>query len=137
MVPIDQLDEESFYTNNTRVYDLIKTLPAYPLPSVDYRYILGYISYPAWTYQCRTTSLYNLYRATDHLRFGNASASLRLTLSVTVPAFLVLIVLFRGCFIVRHVVEMKSKKTYNATMLTNDELMEQIPNIDLTKSYKK
>jgi|694.fasta_scaffold48629_1 hypothetical protein len=32
---------------------------------------------------------------------------------------------------------MKSKKTYNATMLTNDELMEQIPNIDLTKSYKK
>lgn len=104
MIAIDQLDEESFYTNNTRVYDLIQSLPAYPLPSVDYRYILGYIRYPAWTYQCRKADSYNLYRATDHLLFGNASTSLQLTLSVTVPALLVLIVLFRGCFIVRHVV---------------------------------
>lgn len=99
---------------------MIETLPNYPRPSVDYKYILGFIPYPSWTYQCRTSSAYNLYIATDHILFSNTSNSLNITASVTVPALLVLAVLIRIYFIIRHMVDLKSRKTYNAMMLTED-----------------
>lgn len=50
---------------------------------------------------------------------------------------LVLVLLFRLYFIVRHVIDLKSRKTYNALMLTDEEIAEQIPNLDIKKSYKK
>lgn len=100
------------------VYELITSLPSYPKPSVDYKYLLGYVAYPSWTYQCRISSDYNLYIATDHLLFKTASKSLSLTASITIPCIMVLIILFRIYFIIRHVVDLKSRKTYNAMMLT-------------------
>jgi hypothetical protein len=102
------------------VYNLITTLPAYPKPSVDYQYLLGYIPYPSWTYVCRSTPPYDLYTATDHLLFKNVSSSLATTASVTIPCILVLVLLFRLYFIVRHVIDLKSRKTYNALMLTEE-----------------
>lgn len=97
---------------------MISTLPNYPKPSVDYKYILGYIPYPSWTYTCRTSSLYNLYIATDHILFNNTYNSINLTLSITIPALIVLVVIFRIYFIIRHLIDIKSRKTYNAIMLT-------------------
>lgn len=104
---------------------------------MDYNYILGYIPYPSWTYTCRTTPQYDLYAATDHLLFKNISNSLNITASVTIPCMLVLVLLFRLYFIIRHVVDLKSRKTYNALMLTEDEIIEQMPNLDIKKSFKK
>lgn len=102
------------------VYQLINTLPSYPQPSVDYQYLLGYIPYPSWTYACRTTPPYDLYSATNHLLFKTVSSSLVTTASVTIPCMLVLVLLFRLYFIIRHVIDLKSRKTYNAMMLTDD-----------------
>jgi hypothetical protein len=102
------------------LYELITSLPAYPKPSVDYKYTLGYIPYPSWTYACRTTSPYDLYTATHHLLFKNVYNSLNVTASITVPCMLVLVLLFRLYFIIRHVIDLKSRKTYNAIMLTED-----------------
>lgn len=116
---------------------MISTLPAYPMPSVDYKYQLGYIPYPAWTYACRTSSSYNLQIATTHLLFSNVSDSLVVAVSVTIPCMLVFVFLFRLYFIARHVIDLKSRKTYNAMMLTEDEIVEQIPNLDIKKSFKK
>jgi hypothetical protein len=48
---------------------MISKLPAYPNPSVDYKYLLGYVPYPAWTYQCRISKSYNLKAATSALLF--------------------------------------------------------------------
>jgi hypothetical protein len=104
---------------------------------VDYKYTLGYIPYPSWTYSCRTTAQYDLYAATEHLLFENTSNSLNITASVTVPCMLVLVLLLRLYFIIRHVVDLKSRKTYNALMLTEDEITEQIPNLDIKKSFRK
>jgi hypothetical protein len=116
---------------------LITTLPAYPKPSVDYQYLLGYIPYPSWTFNCRNSVKYNLYTTTSHILFENASASMILTVSVAAPCILVLIVLFRLFFIIRHVVDLKSRSSYNALMLTEDEIVEQLPNVNIKKSYKK
>lgn len=103
---------------NIGIYELITSLPSYPKPSVDYNYLLGYIPYPSWTYQCRSSSSYNLYIATDHLLFKTASKSLSITASITIPCIMVLVILFRIYFIIRHVIDLKSRKTYNAMMLT-------------------
>lgn len=116
---------------------MITTLPAYPKPSVDYKYLLGYIPYPAWTFSCRNSVKYNLYTTTSHILFENASASMILTVSIAAPCLLVLIVLFRLFYIIRHVVDLKSRSSYNALMLTEDEIVEQLPNVNIKKSYKK
>lgn len=50
---------------------------------------------------------------------------------------LVLVLLFRLYFIVRHVIDLKSRRTYNALMLTEEEIVEQMPNLDIKKSYRK
>lgn len=40
-------------------------------------------------------------------------------------------------FIIRHVVDLKSRSSYNALMLTDEEIAEQMPNLDILKSFKK
>lgn len=97
---------------------MINSLPAYPQPSSDYKYLLGYIPYPTWTYQCRSSNDYNLQLATDKILFKNPQDSLFISISIVIPCILVLMVIFRLFFIIRHIVDLKSRKTYNALMLT-------------------
>lgn len=97
---------------------MIESLPAYPQPSSDYNYILGYIPYPTWTFQCRNDTDYNLYQATDRILFKNPSNSLSVSLSIILPCILLYLVVFRLFYIIRHIVDLKSRKTYNALMLT-------------------
>lgn len=40
-------------------------------------------------------------------------------------------------FIIRHIVDLRAKKSYNALMLSEEEVADQIPNLDLIVSYKK
>jgi hypothetical protein len=119
------------------VYQLIQTLPAYPQPSVDYVYRLGYIPYPTWSYACRSNPEYNLYKATDKLMFEAPKQVIVSTVGVVTTCTLILVILLRLFFIIRHIVDLKSKKVYNALMMTEDEIAEQIPNLDLIKSFKK
>ena len=95
-------------------------MPAYPQPSVDYTYKLGYIPYPTWTYACRSHSHYNLNTATDTLEFNKVKTSMIVSVSVVVLCALIMVILFRLFFIIRHVVNLKSKTAYNALMLTDD-----------------
>ena len=69
IVEFDYLNEESFITNNTRVYSMLQELPGYPRPSPSYAYRLGYIRYPAWTYSCRVNATYDMMKAKQHLEF--------------------------------------------------------------------
>ena len=97
---------------------MIDSLPAYPQPSSDYAYHLGFIPYPTWTYQCRSNNDYNLNVATDKILFKNPQNSLFISIYIVIPCVLVLMIIFRLFFIIRHIVDLKSRKTYNALMLT-------------------
>lgn len=119
------------------MYQLIQTLPAYPQPSVDYNFYLGFVRYPSWSYACRTSSTYDLYKTTDKILFKAPKEALLLTLSITVACTLFLAILMRLFFIIRHVVDLKSRSSYNALMLTDEEIAEQMPNLDILKSFKK
>ena len=101
------------------VYELIQSLPAYPEPSVDYNFLLGFIRYPSWSYTCRTSPTYNLYITTDKILFTDPKKALTVTLTVTLICALVLTFLFRLFFIIRHIVDLKSRSQYNALMLTD------------------
>ena len=63
--------------------------------------------------------------------------ALRIAVGVTITCGLLLVVLFRLCFIVRHVVDLKARTSYNALMLTDEQIGEQMPNLDIVKSFKK
>lgn len=101
---------------------MISELPAYPTPSVDYNYLLGYVPYPAWTYQCRISNSYNLREATKHLLFQDASNAVIICTSVVLPCVLILVFLFRLFYIIRHIIELKSRNSYKSLMLSDDEI---------------
>jgi len=107
------------------------------MPSVDYTYKLGYIPYPTWTHACRASSQYNLYEATDKLEFNKPKQAMQIAVGIVVPCALIMVILIRLFFIIRHIVDLRSRKAYNALMLTDDELAEQMPNLDIAKSYKR
>ena len=116
---------------------MLQSLPAYPQPSIDYQYVLGYIPYPTWSYPCRNSQEYSLYEATDKILFEDSKKSVVIALSAVIACGLVLVVLFRLFYVIRHIVDLKSRSSYNALMLTEDEIVEQMPNLDIKKSFKK
>ena len=59
------------------------------------------------------------------------------SVGVVVTCALILIFLMRLFYIIRHIVDLKSRSSYNALMLTDDEIAEQIPNLDILRSYKR
>lgn len=101
------------------VYELIQSLPAYPEPSVDYNFKLGFIRYPSWSYACRTSSKYDLYTTTDKILFTDTKNALVVTLTITLICALILAIFMRLFFIIRHIVDLKSRNQYNALMLTD------------------
>ena len=104
---------------------------------MDYTFKLGFIPYPTWTHACRDSALYNLYETTDKLLFVRPTHALVVAVAVVVTCVVILVVILRIFFIVRHVVDLKSRTAYNVLMLTDDEIADQIPTLDIIKSYKK
>ena len=119
------------------MYQLITTLPAYPQPSVDYEYKLGYIPYPSWTFACRDNPSLGLTAATDHILFRDSEQAVRITAGVVVPCAIILAVLLRAFFIGRHCCDTRNKSAYNVMNVTDEEIEEQMPNFDIRKSYRK
>ena len=60
-----------------------------------------------------------------------------MTVGIVVACALVLVILMRLIFIIRHIVDLRSRTSYNAVMMTDDEIAEQIPTLDIIKSFKK
>lgn len=116
---------------------MISGLPGYPRPSISYYYRLGFIRYPAWTNDCRGSSTHSLLMATKHLNFGHITEKTKLVLYVGVPCLILVAVLARILYMIRHIFEIKAKKEYNMVILTDQEVGEQIPNLNIVKSFKR
>lgn len=101
---------------------MISSLPGYPRPSISYYYRLGFIRHAAWTYSCRTTDSHNLLMATKHLNFIHITEKTKLVLYVGVPCVLLVSILARILYILRHIFEIKAKKEYNMVIMTDQEV---------------
>lgn len=90
-------------TNNTRIYDLIEELPGYPKPSPNFAYRLGFIRYPAWTHECRVSETHKIGDAKNHLDFQYIGENIKFLIYVGVPCLIIIAVLLRGYYIIRHI----------------------------------
>ncbi len=106
--------------NNSGVFDKLTQLPGYPRPSTNYVFKLGYIPYPEWSYSCRISHTHNLLAVTDYILFASEYNIVLIMICVAVPCLAVFALLFRLCFMARHVIHLKKKMMYNAVFLTDD-----------------
>jgi hypothetical protein len=60
-----------------------------------------------------------------------------LMISVSIPCLAVFALLFRLCFAIRHVIDLRKKMMYNAVFLSDDEIVEQLPNLNVRRSKCK
>lgn len=116
---------------------MLHQLPGYPRPSIAYAYRLGFVRYPAWSYACRVSASHNLNEATRHLQFTHLTDRTRLVLVVGIPCVLIVGVFIRLLHMLRHIFEIRSKREFNMVILTDREVGEQIPNLNIVKSLRK
>lgn len=72
---IDTIGEETLFQMNTNLWNKVtNVLPSYPRPSEDYVWVLSYMSYPFWAYECRSSERYKMEMTVKYMRLqGEAS----------------------------------------------------------------
>lgn len=98
---------------------------------------MGYIRYPSWTYACRNSAQFNLVETTNQLQLEDTEEAVKVVTGVVVPCALVLALLLRLFFIVRHLIDIRNKSSFNVLNVDDEQIEEQMPNFEIRHSYNK
>lgn len=101
-----------------------------------YRYQLGFVRYPTWTYACRTNPSLNLTVATSHFKLEEETWLSKIIFGCTIGLAVSFGFLLRLFYISRRAKELKGKSAYGRVYENERELAKKVPNLNYVHNVK-
>jgi hypothetical protein len=91
---LDTIGEEDLFKNYDNFWSMLtKEIAGYPRPSNSYQYVLSYMPYPMWTFECRASEKYKISEARKFLILDREKKNdLNIIITTVISVFFVSIV---------------------------------------------